>query len=376
MKHDFLRSILILFISVQGLQGLAQSKEQVNDIAFVCGPCGCADDGKFFDKPGLCPSCGMVLYASYKDMVDRPGQQHHMSTGKKVAILIFPGADIIDFAAPWEIFLQAGMQVFTVAEKDTVINMVGMRILPDYILSTAPPADIILLPGGEVDYQNTNLLNWVKRVAQESETVLSVCSGAFFLGSAGLLDGKEATTFMPLIASLQQLVPKSTIVSNKRYVDNGRIITSAGLSSGIDATFYVLSKHLGIGRTQEIAAHMEYPWDPEAKYVRAMLADKHLRGARSVFSPFETRTLLYDGNNTQWQLKLSVKTTLPLQKLLHLVEYQLENGQTWKKISSTKKKSNWKFSADNIMWQGTVECQKSPGTTDLIVTIKVNKAKN
>jgi putative intracellular protease/amidase len=316
----------------------------------------------------------MALYAAYKDMA-QADHQHNMGTGKKVAILLFPGADIIDFTAPWEIFLQAGMQVFTVAEKDTIINMAGMRLLPDYTLATAPPADIILLPGGDVDHDNTNLVAWVKRVTQESETVLSVCNGAFFLGSAGLLDGKEATTFMPLLSSLQQLAPKAKVVSNKRYVDNGKIVTSAGLSSGIDATFHVISKHLGLGRAQEIAAHMEYPWDPQARYVRAMQADKHIRGMRGVFSPFATNTLLYSGDDKQWQLKLSVKTDLPLQKLSRLVEYQLVNGQNWKKASATDQKSNWTFAADSKTWNGTLEYQLSPGTTDSFITIKVNEAK-
>lgn len=376
MKYISLKTILILLIVIAAIQCYAQSKEQANDIAFVCGPCGCPDDGKYFDKPGICPSCGMVLYASYKDMANQSGSHEHMMrSGKKVAMLIFPGADIIDFAAPWEIFLQAGMRVFTVAEKDTVIDMVGMRLLPDYTLNNAPPADIVLLPGGEVDYENKDLLAWVKRVTEESETVLSVCSGAFFLGSAGLLDGKEATTFLPLLESLQQLAPKAKIVSNKRYVDNGKIITSAGLSSGIDATFYVISKHLGLGRAQEIAAHMEYPWDPDARYVRAMLADKHIRVTRGVFSPFETKTLVYAGDNRQWQLKLSVKTSLPVKKLSRLVEYQLVNGQNWKKVSSTDDKSSWTFSADEKAWRGIVEYQPSPGSTDSIVTITVNETK-
>src|SRR5687767_673359 len=122
MKIIFFKTILAVLIVISStIHAVSQRKDEINDISFVCGPCGCVDDGKHFDKPGLCPSCGMVLYASYKDMAHLPDQHHdHMiGNGKKVAILIFPGADIIDFAGPWEIFIQAGMQVFTVAEKDT-----------------------------------------------------------------------------------------------------------------------------------------------------------------------------------------------------------------------------------------------------------------
>ncbi|KAB2879137.1 DJ-1/PfpI family protein [bacterium] len=335
--------------------------QENGEIAFVCGPCGCVDDGSFFDHPGLCPSCGMILYASFKEIknVNRNNHEHQMSTGKTVGILIFPGAEIIDFAAPWEIFLQAGMRVFTVAQNDTLINAMGMRIQPDYTFVNAPHADIILLPGGNVEYDNAGIMNWVKKINGESETILSVCNGAFFLGNAGLLDGLEATTFLSLIPSLQRLAPKARVVSNKRFVDNGKIVTSAGLSSGIDATFHVISKYLGVGRTQVIATNLEYDWDPEPKYIRGMLADKYLQGPRSVFSPFEYRTLSYSGDNVSWETKLHVKTDLSHEKLVQLLEYQLNIGEKWVKTSATKYGSNWHFVADNKKWIGIINYEIS-----------------
>jgi putative intracellular protease/amidase len=341
----------------------SQGKDQKNEITFICGPCGCVDDGKYFAKPGLCPSCGMELYASYKgdtDTVQRPiSHEEHRRHGKKVAILIFPGAEIIDFAAPWEIFIQAMMNVYTVAAKDTVIDAMGMRLLPDYTFDNSPKPDILLLPGGNVDYNNKEVMDWIKKTALETETVLSVCSGAFFLAAAGLLDGKEATTFLPLIPSLQQLAPKAKVISNKRYVDNGKIVTSAGLSSGIDATLYVISKYLGVGRTQEIATHLEYNWDPEARYVRGLLADKHLGSVRGVFSPYRTQTLLYAGDQTKWEIKLSVTTAMPENKLARLIEFQLAEGKGWKKVSTKENNSNWSFTDNGKQWKGSVTMQTS-----------------
>ena len=120
---------------------------------------------------------------------------------------------------------------------------------------------------------------WVRESAKNAEIVLSVCNGAFFLGRAGLLDGLEATTFAGLIDDLQKAAPKARVVRNKRYVDNGKIITSAGLSSGIDGSLHVIERLFGKGDAQVVATSLEYDWRPDGGYVRAMLADRHLRGA-------------------------------------------------------------------------------------------------
>jgi putative intracellular protease/amidase len=356
----FTGKLILMLLAMNGcmLNTFAQQKKVMNEIAFVCGPCGCADDGKYFDKAGLCPSCGMELYAAFKGHADSTRQSpdtthaQHTRTQKKVAILIFQGAEIIDFAGPWEVFAQARMNVYTVASKDTIINAMGMRILPDYTFANAPKPDILLVPGGAGEYGNKETIEWIIKTAQESETVLSVCDGAFFLGNAGLLDGHEATTFFSLIPALQRLAPNAKVVSHKRYVDNGKIVTSAGLSSGIDATFHVVSKYLGLGRTQEIATHLEYNWDPQAKYVRGLLADKHLRGARGVFSQFATKTLLYAGDQSKWEIRLSVDTKMEAHLLARLIEFQLSEAHQWTKVATQGNNSKWTFIANNKKWSG------------------------
>ena len=358
MKTIYAAAFFFVFVNTN-----AQSVEKA-EIAFICGPCGCPDDGKYFKKPGQCPSCRMELYAAYKGDTASANNRAQLSheemsrRGLKVAILISPGAEIIDFAAPWEIFAQAMMNVFTVAPKDTIINCMGMRILPDYTFENAPKADILLLPGGDVVHDDKQIMEWVKKSVMETETVLSVCNGAFFLGSGGFLDGKEATTFLSLIPSLQQVAPNAKIVSNKRYVDNGKIITSAGLSSGIDASLHVVAKRLGMGRAQVIATNLEYNWDPEAKYVRGLLADKYLAGTRAVFSPYNTNTLRYEGNQQKWSIKISVETDMPADKLARLVEFQLQEAKQWKQVSVKGNNSIWSFKADNKKWKGAVNFEE------------------
>ena len=219
---------------------------------FVCPPCGCASDGRTFDKPGKCPDCGMTLIEKGSD--PRPS----------VAILLFNGAEIIDFAGPWEVFGESGFNVFTVAEKRVPITAVfGQKIVPDYTFADSPHADVLVVPGGGVSQavDNSRLIKWVQANAQSSQHVMSVCTGAFILAKAGLLDGLSATTIKGSIDELARFSPKTTVVYDKRYVDNGKIITTGGLSAGIDGAFHVVEKLKGKTEAEQTAQHMEYRWE-------------------------------------------------------------------------------------------------------------------
>ena len=112
---------------------------------------------------------------------------------------------------------------------------------------TAPAADVLLVPGGAVEnsMKNAALLNWVQKNAQTSKHVMSVCTGALILAKAGLLDGLTATAVSHAIDGLGEISPKIKVVRDQRYVDNGKIITTAGLSSGIDGAFHVIEKIKG-----------------------------------------------------------------------------------------------------------------------------------
>src|SRR5262249_17228312 len=148
---------------------------------------------------------------------------------RNLAILIFPGVQIIDYTGPWEVFGHArvddqrAFRIYTVAPSTgPITTSMGMSVNPEFTFSNAPKADVLVIPGGNVNPQldNAELLRWVRSSAASAQVVLSVCNGAFFLAKAGLLDGLEATTFAGLIDQLRTAAPKTRVVTDKRYVDN------------------------------------------------------------------------------------------------------------------------------------------------------------
>ena len=109
---------------------------------------------------------------------------------------------------------------------------------------------------------NAVLTDWIKAHSQEAELVLSVCTGALLLAKAGLLDGLEATTHHGAIDLLRETAPKTTIHSDRRFVDNGRVVCSAGIAAGIDMGLHVVGRLLGRELAENTARQMEYPWQP------------------------------------------------------------------------------------------------------------------
>src|SRR5690349_16854947 len=171
-----------------------------------------------------------------------------------VAIVLFDGVQIIDYSGPWEVFGQAGFKVFTVADKtEPLTTRFDEKVTADYSFDNGPDADIILLPGGRGTSKaadNPRAIKWIQDKAKNARYVMSVCTGAFLLARTGLLDGLNATTFHDAIPSLAQAAPKTNVVYDQRYVDNGRVLTSAGLSSGIDGALHLVTRILGKGQTQ------------------------------------------------------------------------------------------------------------------------------
>lgn len=225
---------------------------------FQCAPCGCGSDGKQFNKPGNCPSCGMKLekvkvpYKSLKNL-EKP---------LNVAILIYPHAQVLDYAAPYDIFVAGGrnFNVYTVAKtSDKVITMPNLSINPEYNLENAPKADIIIIPGGMWNIISNKTKEWIKKSAKDADYVLSVCTGAFILAELNLLDNLDATTHSAGLDLLEKKYPTiNKIQRDVRYVDNGKIITSAGVSAGIDASFYLISKVLGDDWVKAIKKNLEF----------------------------------------------------------------------------------------------------------------------
>ncbi|MBK5279623.1 MAG: DJ-1/PfpI family protein [Bacteroidia bacterium] len=197
---------------------------------------------------------------------------------KNVAIYIFDDVEVLDFAGPFEVFSVCGRRtgdnipfnVYTVAEKPIVCARNNFIVTPNFLLANCPKPDIFLIPGGggyhadgtafgsRKEMNNAVLLDWIKEHNKTAELVLSVCTGSFILAKAGLLHGLSATTHHAAIRQMQEIAPDTTILPSERWVDNGRIILSAGVSAGIDMSLYVISKILGKDVADETARYMQY----------------------------------------------------------------------------------------------------------------------
>jgi putative intracellular protease/amidase len=183
---------------------------------------------------------------------------------RTVVILVFDGMELLDFAGPAEVFVSAGMQVHTVAATRDPVACAGLvTMTPHYTVADCPPANIIVIPGGRrAVSRDKRVTDWVAKAAPKAEVTLSVCTGVFVLAEAGLLDGKEATTHHGAIAALRQQFPKVTVHADRRVVDNGKIVTAAGVSAGIDGALYLVDRLLGRAQASATARYMEYRWQP------------------------------------------------------------------------------------------------------------------
>src|SRR6266702_994343 len=185
------------------------------------------------------------------------------------AILIFDDVEVLDFAGPFEVFSvktelndYSLLNVFTVArEKAPVTARNGLSVNPDYSIDDAPQADILIIPGGRGTRPlllQQDILAWILRSAHNADKVLSVCTGALLLAKVGLLDGIKSTTHHGAFDTLAEIAPDTEIVRDARFVDSGKVITSAGISAGIDMSLYVMELLYGEKTARQTAAYMEY----------------------------------------------------------------------------------------------------------------------
>jgi putative intracellular protease/amidase len=263
---------------------------------YRCPPCGQPCDQLVFDKPGSCPVCGMTLVAANGEGVT------------KVGVLLFNGVEIIDFAGPWEIFGSAGFAMHTVSSSiEPVTTVFGQKLVPDHSFETSPKADVLLVPGGAVFrcLKDGRTIPWLRAKARDVDYVMSVCTGAYLLQGAGLLAGKTVTATSGMIEDFAS--PDTRVVYDRRFVDNGKIITTAGLSAGIDGALHLVSKMLGSGVAQSVALSMEYHWEPDGKWARADLADRYLPDAlnscRGGIGGAKMALLSTAGTSDEWETR-------------------------------------------------------------------------
>lgn len=191
---------------------------------------------------------------------------------RNVAIVLYEGVQLLDFAGPGEVFTdtetdkgEAAFNVYTVAASTAPIVSQGfVRITPQYNFENAPKPDIVIFPGGDAAgfFKNEDSLARAKKLAVNSEVTMSVCTGARILGKAGLLDNKKVTTHWIAIDNLRKEVPSATVLENTRFIDNGQIITTAGISAGIDGALHLVQRLIGTESAVKTARAMEYNWQP------------------------------------------------------------------------------------------------------------------
>ena len=185
-----------------------------------------------------------------------------MEGKKKVALLLFDGVEILDVAGPAEVFSShSGYSVYSLASQIKPIKTAnGLQLLPDDTYQCRIKPDILIVPGGHAEsmLNNPELLQAVMALSIKAELILSVCTGALVLAEAGLLNGIAATTYHTAIKKLKKIAPTCEIVEDRRFVDSGRVITTAGVSAGIDGSLHVIQRQKGSNEAKKVADYMEY----------------------------------------------------------------------------------------------------------------------
>ncbi len=203
----------------------------------------------------------------------------NMAEKLTVGIIIYDKVEVLDFTGPLEVFSATRYQdkplisdpspfeVFLVGEYPRpIITQGGMRVIPQHTFNYCPPLDILVVPGGlgeREEHENKLTLRFIRNQAKEIKTLASVCTGAFFLAKAGLLDGRKATTHFQSIDRLREQYPNVDVVENTRFVEDGNILTSAGISAGIDMALRIVEIHLGADTARTTAHLMEYDYNSE-----------------------------------------------------------------------------------------------------------------
>ena len=194
----------------------------------------------------------------------------------RIAIYLYPDVEVLDFAGPYEVFTTASrvackrssgeahpFEVFTVARSTSLVRArAGLDVRPDFNLTNHPPFDVLLVPGGVVtrELDDVDLIRWICQRHAETRLTASVCTGAFLLAKAGLLDGKEVTTHWEDIADLRAMFPTLTVREHRRWVDLGRLVTSSGISAGIDMALHLVERLVDRGLALATARQMEFDW--------------------------------------------------------------------------------------------------------------------
>ncbi|BBI99880.1 glutamine amidotransferase [Ferrigenium kumadai] len=197
-----------------------------------------------------------------------------------VAIYLFPDSEVLDFAGPYEVFTCANrvfkrlhpeaediFRVFTVARDSGLLRArAGLEVKPDFTIESHPVINVLIVPGGVItaELERREVIDWI--ASQHSKTMLtaSVCTGAFLLAKAGLLRGKSATTHWEDIPDLRAMFPDLPVRENRRWIDEGAVVTSAGISAGIDMCLHLVERLASRELALATARQLEVEWHDNA----------------------------------------------------------------------------------------------------------------
>jgi len=190
-----------------------------------------------------------------------------------VGIFVFDEVEVLDLAGPFEVFSTAAridgseapaFRVITIGEsKDSVRTRGGLQVVTSFSFEDHPQLDVLIVPGGIIDAQlnRTETIAWITAQSKTTEIIASVCTGAFLVGKAGLLYRKRATTHWEDIDGLKELLPDTRVIENQRWIDEGNIVTSAGISAGIDMSLHLVARLTSKSLAEKTARQMEYDWN-------------------------------------------------------------------------------------------------------------------
>ena len=189
----------------------------------------------------------------------------------RIAVCLFEGAEELDWAGPYEVLAawaqlwpDDGVEVFTVADATEVRCAKGLRVLPDHTWATAPKPDVVVFPGGvgtRREREDETTLGRLRDLADAGTLMTSVCTGSLVYASAGLLDGRPATTWWGAIEALGELGDGIDVQPDARFVDSGEVVTAAGVSAGIDMALHLVARLHSVDRAREVRRYIQY--DPE-----------------------------------------------------------------------------------------------------------------
>ncbi|MBA5639226.1 DJ-1/PfpI family protein [Duganella sp. LX20W] len=195
---------------------------------------------------------------------------------RTIGIFVFDDVEVLDFAGPYEVFTcatrvsarlaprtPAPFRVVTIGRHEAMLRArAGLSVFPEAQFDDGPAIDILIVPGGEVtaELDKPDVIRWIAGMAGQCELVASVCTGALLLAQAGLLNGRQATTHWADIAQLRALFPQVRVCEERRWIDAGDIVTSGGISAGIDMSLHLVERLAGRALALETARQMDYDW--------------------------------------------------------------------------------------------------------------------